>query len=82
MRMPIEAYLEVQSKLFPLPIPKPTPITHGGVLVYISMEVSMRLPFTDEHQPSKKARVAATVAHDVISTSGRLLRKSEIEAEA
>ena len=32
----------------------------------------MHVPFTDEHQPSKKARVAATVAHDAISTSSRV----------
>ncbi len=51
--MPIEAHQDVPSKLSPLPIPKPTPITPGGVLVYISMGDSMRLPFIDEHRPSK-----------------------------
>ncbi len=65
--MPIEEYQEVEYKLVPLPVPKPTPITYGGVLVYMFMENSMRLPFTYEQQPSKKARVTATVAHDVIS---------------
>jgi hypothetical protein len=69
LRIPIEAYQEVQSKSFLLPIPKSTPITPGGVLVYMSMEDSMRLPFIDAHRLSKKARVSTAVAHDVTSTS-------------
>ena len=72
MRMPIEAYQSVQSKLFPLPIPKSAPITPGGALIYMSMEDSMHVPFTDAHQPSKKARVVAIVAHDATSTSSRV----------
>ena len=73
LRMPVETYQEVHSKLFPLPIPKSAPITPGGALVYMSMEESMRLPFTDVHQPSKKAQVVPTISQGVTSTSSRLV---------
>ena len=53
LRMPMEAYEKVHSKLFPLPIPQARP-DESGELRYLSLEDTMALPFTDEHQPSKK----------------------------
>ena len=60
LRMPMEAYEKVHSKLFPLPIPQARP-DESGELRYLSLEDTMALPFTDEHQPSKKAKTAAPV---------------------
>ena len=82
-RMLIEAYQEFHSKLFPLPIPKLTPTTPGGVLVYITLEDSMRLPLSNKKYSAKKARVAARVALDFTSTSSRVATQFRgIEADA
>jgi hypothetical protein len=46
--------------VFPLPIPQAHPRDYSGILHYMSLEESLAMPFTDEHQPSKMSKVAAT----------------------
>ena len=59
----MSAYEKVHSKLFPLPIPQ-AQSDESGELRYLSLEDTMKLPFTDEHQPSKKAKKAAAAGKD------------------
>ena len=63
LRMPMGAYEKVHSKLFPLQIPQ-AQSDESGELRYLSLEDTMKLPFTDEHQPSKKSKTAAAVEKD------------------
>jgi hypothetical protein len=44
--------------LFPLPIPEAKPRDDNGDLHYMSLEETLSMPFTDEHQPSKISRTA------------------------
>jgi hypothetical protein len=59
LRMPREVYDKLHTNLFPLPIPGERDGTPIGELRYLSLEDTMKLPFTDDHQPSKQARRVA-----------------------
>ena len=69
--MPIEACDTLYTKLFPLPIPEQRPSTISGELHYLSLEDSMSLPFTDEHQPFKKNRSTAPLPSTLADASIR-----------
>ena len=71
LRMPREAYDKVHANLFPLPIPEERSGTPGGELRYRSLEDTMKLPFTDDHQPSKQARRAALEQQKQVSIAGQ-----------
>jgi len=62
LRMPILAYQELHNMLFPLPIPQASPRDDSGILHYMSLEENLAMPFTDDHQPSRMSKVAATSA--------------------
>jgi hypothetical protein len=71
LRMPREAYDKVHTNLFPLPIPG---VRNGNLsddLRYLSLDDTMKLPFTDDHQPSKQARRAASEQQIQGSISGQ-----------
>jgi len=86
MRMSIEAYDTLHKKLFPLPIPEQRPSTINGELHYMSLEDSMPLRFTDEHQPSKKSRTTAPLPSTLVDVSvrgrGRGGSMGEVPAQA
>ena len=71
LRMPREVYDKVHANLFPLPIPEERSGTPGGDLRYCSLEETMKLPFTDDHQPSKQARRAASQQQNQVSIAGQ-----------
>ncbi len=51
--MHVEAYKELlETFAMPLPIPKPSSIVGKPGLQYMSFEEDVKLPFTDEYQPS------------------------------
>ena len=60
LRMPREAYDKMHTNLFPLPIPEERNGIPSGELRYLSLEDTMKLPFTDDHQPSKQSRRATS----------------------
>ena len=55
LRMSREAYDKLHTNLFPLPIPVERDGAPIGELRYLSLEDTMKLIFTDDHQPSKQA---------------------------
>ena len=45
----------MHTNIFPLPIPEERNWIPSGELRYLSLEDTMTLPFTNDHQPSKQA---------------------------
>ncbi len=55
-----EAYDKVDTNMFPLPIPEDRNDIPRGELRYLTLEDTMKLSFTYDHQPSEQARGATS----------------------
>jgi len=74
---PVEAYKDLHENFdMPLPIPKPSSIAGKPGLHYMSFEEAVKLPFTDEHQPSlqNRRRNKNVVMGGGVSIGGREMR--------